>query len=179
MTRFLRSRRSRVLAVVIACTVVAFAVLTTVIFIRPDLNAPQRSNAIVVLGGNGAPPQREGIRLALAGYAPNLVFSLPPGETCAPSADPAVKISCFSPNPATTQGEAREIAQLAARQHWTRVIVVMPMTQASRARLRIGRCYPGQVLEVGVDPSGFGAWVRGIIYEWGALAKALVFQTSC
>jgi hypothetical protein len=179
MTRFLRSRRRRVVAIVVACAVLAFAVLTTVVFVKPDLNAPEKSNAIVVLGGNGAPPEHEGIRLALAGYAPNLVFSLPPSETCVPSADPAVRISCFSPNPATTQGEAREIAKLAALHHWTRVIVVMPTTQASRARLRIGRCYPGQVLEVGVDPAGFGAWVRGIIYEWGAMVKALVFQTSC
>jgi len=62
---------------------------------------------------------------------------------------------------------------------WHRVIVVMPTTQATRARLRIGRCYPGQVLEVGVQPAGFWAWVRGIVYEWGALAKALVLQPSC
>ena len=63
--------------------------------------------------------------------------------------------------------------------HWDRVIVVMPTTQATRARLRIGRCYPGQVLEVGVQPPGFWAWVRGIAYEWPALMKALVLQPGC
>jgi hypothetical protein len=63
--------------------------------------------------------------------------------------------------------------------HWRRIIVVMPTTQATRARLRIGRCYSGQVLEVGAQPAGFWAWVRGIAYEWPALAKALVLQPSC
>ncbi len=55
----------------------------------------------------------------------------------------------------------------------------MPTTQATRARLRIGRCYSGQVLEVGVTPPDFWAWVRGIVYELPALAKALVLQPSC
>ena len=62
---------------------------------------------------------------------------------------------------------------------WHRVIVVMPTTQATRARLRIGRCYPGRVLEVGVTPPGLWAWVRGIVYEWPSLLKALVLQPSC
>ena len=63
--------------------------------------------------------------------------------------------------------------------HWHQIIVVMRTTQATRARLRIGRCYPGRVLEVGVTPSGLWDWVHGIIYEWGALVKALVLQRSC
>ena len=46
-----------------------------------------------------------------------------------------------------------------AMHHWNRIIVVMPTTQATRARLRIGRCYSGQVLEVGVTPPGF--WALG------------------
>jgi len=43
----------------------------------------------------------------------------------------------------------------------------------------IGRCYPGQVLEVAAPPAGFWAWVRGIVSEWGAPAKALVLQPGC
>jgi hypothetical protein len=35
------------------------------------------------------------------------------------------------------------------------------------------------VLEVGVTPPGFWAWVRGIGYEWPALVKALVLQPTC
>ncbi len=43
----------------------------------------------------------------------------------------------------------------------------------------IGRCHPGQVLEVAAPSAGFWAWVRGIVSEWGALAKALVLQSGC
>jgi hypothetical protein len=88
-------------------------------------------------------------------------------------------VLCFRANPLTTQGEGRAIARLATVHRWDRVIVVMPTTQATRARLRIGRCYPGQVLEVDVAPPGFWAWVRGIVYEWPSLLKALVLQPTC
>ena len=84
---------------------------------------------------------------------------------------------CFRADPQSTQGEARSIARLAARDDWKRIIVVLP-TQASRARLRIGRCYPGQVLEVGFPP-GVSEWLYQFAYEWAALAKALVLQPSC
>jgi hypothetical protein len=182
-----RSKRARIITIVAGAFVLAFIALTLRLFVFPDLNAPQKSDAIVMLGGNGAGPFDKAVQLADDGWAPNLVFSLNPYESCEPSIIhlPPFRVPrnehiyCFRPNPSTTQGEAREIAHLASLHHWKRVIVVMPTTQASRARLRIGRCYPGQVLEVGVTPPGFWAWIRGITYEWGAMVKALVLQPSC
>lgn len=175
------SRRSRVATAVVVVAVLAFVALTLRVFIYPDLNAPQHSDAIVVLGGDGAGPFDEGVSLARQHIAPTLVFSLIPSLRCQPSRVhlPAEHIRCFRANPLTTQGEARAIAHLAALHHWTRVTVVMPTTQASRARLRIGRCYAGQVREVAVQPAGFWAWVRGIVYEWPAMLKALVLQPTC
>ncbi len=177
----LRTTRSRIVAAVALVLVLAFVALTLRLFVFPDLNPPQRSNAIVVLGGNGAGPPDKGEQLAREGYAPVLVFSISQYERCYPglAGIPHVRIQCFVANPATTQGEARAIAHLAALHHWTRVIVVTPTTQATRARLRVGRCYPGQVLEVASAPPGLWAWVRSITYEWGALLKALVLQPSC
>lgn len=177
----LRTTRSRVVALAAAILVLAFVALTFRLFVLPDLNAPEPSNAIVVLGGNGAGPFDEGVRLAREGYAPTIVFSLLPVYSCDPSAVhlPKERILCFRADPQTTQGEARAIEHLASVHHWHRIIVVMPTTQATRARLRIGRCYPGQVLEVGVTPPGFWAWLRGIVYEWGALGKAVVLQPGC
>ena len=138
---------------------------------------------MVVLGGPNSNAPHEGVRLVEEGYAPTVAFSLAPGVPCVAAAvkevDPAVKTVCFYAEPQTTQGEARSIKRLAATYHWTRIIVVMPIPQASRARLRIGRCYSGQVLEVGVEPQGFWDWVRGIVYEWGAEFKAVVLQPTC
>lgn len=163
--------------------VLVFVALTLRLFVSPDLNAPERSNAIVVLGGNGAGPFDEGVALARQHFAPTIVLSLVPGYSCGHAASlpevPSVHLLCFRANPQTTQGEGRAIAHLEAAHRWKRVIVVMPTTQATRARLRIGRCYAGQVLEVGVTPPGFWAWVRGIVYEWPSLLKALVLQPTC
>jgi uncharacterized SAM-binding protein YcdF (DUF218 family) len=183
--RLLKSKRVRILAGVVAVLLVVFCIMTTVLFVYPDLNTPQRSNAIVVLGGHVVPAFDKGVALAKAGYAPNLVLSLQTWQTCGPYqkllAQPLSKVdvSCFTANPQTTQGEARSIEQLAKQRNWKRIIVVVPTTQASRARLRIGRCYPGQVLEVAYSPQGVGEWLLQFAYEWGALAKALVLQPTC
>jgi hypothetical protein len=176
-----KSTRVRLVAAVVLLLILAVVGLTFPLFVYPDLNPPQRSNAIVVLGGNGAGPFDEGVALARAHFAPTLVLSLIPEYSCARvlPEDPSEHLLCFRANPLSTRGEGRAIARLAALHHWDRVIVVMPTTQATRARLRIGRCYSGQVLEVGVAPPGFWAWVRGIAYEWPALLKALVVQPSC
>jgi hypothetical protein len=176
-----KSTRARLVAAVLLLLVLAVVGLTFPLFVYPDLNPPQRSNAIVVLGGNGAGPFDEGVALARAHVAPTLVLSLVPAYSCARvlPEDPSEHLLCFRANPLSTRGEGRAIARLAVLHHWDRVIVVMPTTQATRARLRVGRCYPGQVLEVGVAPPGFWAWVRGIAYEWPALFKALVVQPSC
>jgi hypothetical protein len=181
--RLLPAKRSRIIAVVVAVLVIGFVVSTVVLFVKPDLNAPERADAIVALGGpnNGVP--REAVRLVQQGYAPTVAFSLPPGSPCVrpqvKRVDATANVVCFAAEPQTTQGEARSIRQLASTHHWKRVIVVMPIPQASRARLRIGRCYSGQVLEVGVEPQSVGDWMHSIAYEWGAMFKALVLQTTC
>jgi hypothetical protein len=170
----------RVLAALAAVLVLAFVALTLRLFVYPDVNAPARSDAIVVLGTNGPSAFDTAVSLAKQDYAPIFALSVP-AYPCRSSLAgvPTVRVLCFEPDPVTTQGEARAIAHLASLHHWHRIIVVMPTFQATRARLRIGRCYAGRVLEVGATPSGWWAWVHGIVYEWGALAKALVLQPGC
>lgn len=183
--RFFKSTRVRIVAAVVLVLVVVFCVMTALLFVYPDLNAPERSDAIVVLGGHGVPAFDKGVALARQGYAPDLVLSLQDWQNCGPYQQllatrlSDVHVSCFKANPQTTQGEARSIEQLAKRSHWTRIIVVVPTTQASRARLRIGRCYSGQVLEVAFPPQGIGQWLKEFAYEWGAMFKAVVLQPSC
>lgn len=183
--RFLKSTRARIVAAVVVVLVVVFCVMTAVLFVYPDLNPPERSDAIVVLGGHGAPAFEKGVELAKQGYAPQLVLSLQNWQSCGPYQSylavhlPKTHVRCFKSNPQTTQGEARAIESFAKHFHWTRVIVVVPTPQASRARLRIGRCYPGQVLEVGFSPEGVWQWLTQIAYEWGAMFKAVVLQPSC
>jgi hypothetical protein len=67
---------------------------------------------------------------------------------------------------------------LAARYGWRKVIFITDRSQNTRARIRIGRCYHGQVLVTTINPR-LRDWPYLIAYQWGALAKALIWQRSC
>jgi uncharacterized SAM-binding protein YcdF (DUF218 family) len=172
--------RRRVRIALVAAVVVLLVVLVTftwTLFIRPATNGPAKVDAIIVLGGSGDRLQK-GIALAEEGYAPYLVISSNGMFPC-PSGPPHVQTFCFIPMPPTTQGEARAAAQLAAVHHWKRVIVVSSVPQTTRARIRFDRCYQGVVLYDPASPGGTGEWIDNVVYEWGALVKALVFQRAC
>jgi hypothetical protein len=163
------------LAVYIALYMVLAAV-TTALFAWPATDDPMRSDAIVVLRGEGGRMQ-EALALARAGFAPRLVVSVPNPADC-PIGPTGVAIECFRPAPYTTQGEARWLAQTARRRGWRRTLVVVSNTQATRARIRIRRCYHGGLTVVAVRV-GRHRVVDATLYEWGALLKALVLQRSC
>jgi uncharacterized SAM-binding protein YcdF (DUF218 family) len=160
-----------------AVAVVAFLVLSAVLFVWPRTDAPRRVDAIVVLGG-ASNRVTKGLKLASEGYAPTLLISTPDPSACRYRI-PGVSVICFQPSPETTQGEARYVAKLASERHWSQILVVSGTAQTLRARLRLDRCYHGTAL---FDPAGASdaiAWVRDVFYEWGALAKALTTQRGC
>src|ERR1700677_3719734 len=108
-----KSTRARLVAALVVVLVLAMVGLTFPLFVYPDVNAPQRSDAIVVLGGNGAGPFDEGVALARQHYAPTIVLSLVPGYSCHGSTlpeVPSVHLLCFRADPLSTQGEGRAIA---------------------------------------------------------------------
>jgi uncharacterized SAM-binding protein YcdF (DUF218 family) len=162
---------------IVAVVVVIFLGFTARLFVWPDLNAPVHADAIVVLGGAG-PRIQEGFALAKEGYAPLLIFSLSRIQQCYPSTAQTT-IRCFHANPLSTRGEARAIEGLATQYHLHRIIMVVSTPQATRARLRVGRCYHGQILITAVSPGGPLHWAQALAYEWAALFKALVLQPSC
>jgi DUF218 domain len=172
-------RRVRAAALGVAVLIIAVAVASVVLFIEPATNAPARSDAVVVLAGaNNVGRIAKGIELVRAGYAPRLFVSAPGFADC-PKSLPSVPVTCFNPNPTTTQGEARYASALADRHRWHQIIVVSGTQQVTRARIRFDRCYHGTVLMVPAEPGGLGSWVASVIYEWGALAKALIWQRGC
>ncbi|HVX22479.1 MAG TPA: hypothetical protein VHB02_14095 [Acidimicrobiales bacterium] len=173
-----RPRRRRWPAVVgaVAVLLVAYAVVTVVFFVRPDLGTVRRPQAVVVLGGYGDRLQR-GIAVAHAHHVPVLELSGYGPEEC--PVEPGLQVRCFIPHPRSTQGEARAIAAIARTRHWDRLLVVAGTTQVSRARLRIDRCYRGQTAFADLDPTGFGAWVHFVAYDQAAMVKALVWQWGC
>jgi uncharacterized SAM-binding protein YcdF (DUF218 family) len=99
------------------------------------------------------------------------------GGNCAPQI-PGVRVICFSPDPATTQGEAEFAGRLARRYHWHSLVLVTTTPQDTRARLRMERCFPGSIY-VMTAPLRAYDWPYALAYEWGATIKALVLQRSC
>jgi hypothetical protein len=157
---------------------VLFAAATARLFVFPATDQPRRADAIVMFDG-GPDRRARAFELARAGYAPVLVVSIP-GETMCPTAaaPSGVRLICFRPDPSTTQGESRETARLAQRYGWDEVLLVVGRQQDTRARIRLGRCFDGRIL-VDTVSHPLLHWPYAVVYEWGALAKALVWQRDC
>jgi uncharacterized SAM-binding protein YcdF (DUF218 family) len=171
--------------VIAAAVVVIFLAATARLFVFPAQGMPQRVDAIVMLDGpaNGA-RLATALRLARQHRAPTLLVSIgrlasqpQPGGGC-PPAVPGVKLICFNPTPATTQGEAEFIGRFARQHRWTSVALVTVATQDTRARLRLNRCFGGPIYVVTV-PLPAAQWPYQLAYEWGATIKALVVQRNC
>jgi uncharacterized SAM-binding protein YcdF (DUF218 family) len=175
-----RGRRVTIRVVLVVLVVgAAFSAITARLFVWPARGAPTHADAIVMLGGHG-PRLDEALVLARAHIAPNLVISQgATSQYCPPATEKdGVTIICFHPKPRTTQGEAEYVGRLAAQNHWRSLVLVTTRPQDTRARLRMGRCFNGDI-HVATAPLPKHEWPFAIAYEWGALLKALVWQRSC
>lgn len=170
----------RVLSVAVALIVVSFAAVTARVFVWPDLRPlPASADAIIELAGPGDHDRDQvALELAREHRAPLLIQSTLPDDTACLPPVPGATIECFHPDPDTTRGEARYIGQVAAQRHWTSVILVTTPDQAWRARLRVSRCFSGQVYG-SVAHLPVLDWFRQIPYQWVASAKALLIERGC
>ena len=175
-----RATRWRKALLALALIIVAFCAATARLFIWPAQGGmPPRVSAIVMLDGPGDVLD-VAVRLAAQHRAPFLVVSqgtLASHDPC-PGQIRGVKLICFNAVPANTQGEAEFVGRLATKYHWHSIAVVTITPQASRARLRVERCFAGQVYLV-TAPLTRSSWPYQIAYQWGALVKALVIQRGC
>lgn len=147
------------------------------LFVFPAVDEPSRADAVVILGGPGDRIGR-GWELAHAGVAPVVVTFVGDVRRCAPlDVDP--EEICLTPDPPTTRGEARMLAELARERDWDHVVVVTAASQAVRARIRIERCFDGRLDLVTVREDGPLRQLYRVVYENGAMIKALAFQRDC
>lgn len=94
--------------------------------------------------------------------------------------DRPYSVRCLRPDPDTTLGEARAIAELAADESWDTLLVVTSSYQLSRASLLLGRCFDGQVLTAVAHPEmGWLEWGPRIGHEWLAWSRAIVLERAC
>lgn len=180
MTVDARQRQIRRLASrgAVLCTLVLFAMTVRTILL-PKIDQPRPVDAIFMLGGPG-PRLTRTLELARSGIAPVVVISMPGTWRCPDSSRTGrnVEIICFWPDPMTTQGEAREAGRLARTRGWESIMFVTDRSQDSRARLRIGRCYDGEILVSAVEPR-LRDWPYLFAYQTAATVKAHVLQRGC
>lgn len=165
---------------------VAFGVAGYPVYVRPQVDAVRKADAILVLGGSSSGMRyRYGLDLARQGLAPVLVLSNPYGSEepfvnglCkTPQED--LHIECFVPDPTTTLGEGRELRRLASERGWGTVIVVTSVPHISRARYIIGKCFDGELI-MAASPTRLGpvGWTWMYLYQTAGYLKA-VLQSGC
>src|SRR5579859_1821495 len=176
-----RHGRWRKAVIAVAVALILLVTATARLLIWPAVGMPGKVSAIVMLAGPGNLLARA-VDLAREHRAPYLVISLgtPQSGNVCPPRIPRVTLICFNPVPASTQGEAEFVGTLARRHDWRSVSLVTITPQDTRARLRVERCFPGRVYVVTEPPAPSQTnWPYQIVYQWGALLKALIFQRTC
>ena len=177
--RITSSRRTRRSLTAVAVVIVAFCLITARLFVWPTRGMPAQVSAIVMLAGPG---DRLPVALQLAKEHRSLVLVVSQGQhgyggPCPPKPS-GVQLICFDPNPGDTRGEAEYLGRLAWRYHWNSVALVTTRAQDTRARIMVQRCFAGSVY-VMTAPLAAGNWPYQIVYEWGALFKALFVHRAC
>jgi uncharacterized SAM-binding protein YcdF (DUF218 family) len=177
-------RRLWLILGVIAVVLAGFGVATAKLVVSPQQGMPARVDAIIMLNGPGGSSRlTTTLDLAWAHRAPVVLISrgsqsYGSGGACAPQI-PRVKIICFDPNPATTQGEAEFAARLASQYHWKNVAIVTITPQITPGRIWLNRCLPGVTVYAVAAPLSAKGWPIMIAYEWGAIANAELVHRSC
>jgi hypothetical protein len=181
-----RRRAARVVALTVVLVLgapVAWGIWAYRVLGHPALDQPTPADAVVVLGPvqeNGS--LRTGRELVDRGLADRLLVSVTPdrrgrpgGRMCRGLGSDAGtgQVTCFVPDPATTRGEARTVAELARRNDWNTVIVVTPSYHVERARTLFRRCFAGR-LELVSPPVDLGTrqWIFQAVYQSAAFVKA-------
>lgn len=149
------------------------------VYVMPQIDPLRRADAIVVLGGHDYERYAFGLGLALEGYAPEVVMSNPAGEADLWLTDLcdhrrySFEVSCFVPDPPTTQGEAVAIGDYAAQRDWRSIIVVTMGPHISRARYIVAKCFRGDlIMRQSPAPMSLGCWIYTCLYQTAGYLKA-------
>ncbi|MBD1593446.1 YdcF family protein [Arthrobacter sp. S1_S22] len=159
----------------------AWVIVGFFLYVVPAVDQPERSDALVVLAPSAGTGRLElGEHLMSEGHGTTLVVSMPDDETGGASSEicrakRTYPIICFSPDPVTTQGEARAIRSLSKEYGWRSLTIVTNDFHVTRARTIIERCYSYKLIMAAVRADRpLASWVDVFLYESGALVKAAV-----
>lgn len=177
-----RRRRARRYVVTTGVVVVlAWLVTCFVVVQHPHIDRPGSADAVLILGPTLSDRVNTGLTAIRRHLSDQLVVSIPDGSNgklCRLHRS-GLTVTCFVPHPSTTRGEAEELGRLAARHHWTSVIVVTSKYHVSRARMIISRCFHGRLSMVAAGGSiSFVRWAYEYVYQTAGYVKAALYR-SC
>jgi len=162
-----------------ATLALSFVVVSAVFFVWPATDRPQHVDAIVSLNGRDETSREQtAVSLARRGYAPFLLFSQGAFRTTPCPSVPRVVVVCFEPSPARTVGEVEFASRYARARGWHSLLIVPGQAQVTRARVLLRRCFSGRIV-VAPAPIPLRLLVSQVFYEWGAMAKALIWDRHC
>ena len=169
-------RRSAIAAGILA---VAVALAGLPVYVFPPTAEPSPADLVYVIGPPVQSRTELQTRLLDEGLAPRGLISVsPPTGSAAASDVPACRdprITCLTPEPFTTSGEALLLDRYAADHGVGSTIVITFTPHVARTRYIFGTCYPGEVTVIAVDPHLTPwEWVYQYAYQTGAFVKAIV-----
>ena len=151
-----------------------FVVAGLPIYVFPQVDEPAKVDVIYVLGLATETRMALADGMLEAGLSETLMISTPDPEEdplCEPRSD--VRVYCLTPEPFTTQGEAQDLATMAADHDWNSALVITFTPHIDRARMLIKRCYTGELRVVEDDAAiSIGYWGYQYLYQTGAFIKA-------
>ncbi|WP_278266083.1 hypothetical protein [Nocardia sp. AG03] len=163
-------------------TASAAAIAGLPVYVAPQRDPVRPADAVVVLSGGLDERFEVGVALAEHGMAAEVLISLG-DDPDDPRMDRycggrlPVRVSCFVPDAARIDGEAREIVRRATIYGWRHLIVVTSTPELSRARLLVGKCFDGELTMVAAA-TGAGAkyWTWMYVRESAGYLRAFVNQ---
>lgn len=171
-------------AIALAC-LICWCTLLVHLVSFPTVDEPEPVDAVFVIGPPWPERVAAGVALIEAGYADTLIVSVDTeddftADEISVCHDPTdFEVICLTPEPFTTQGEARDLARLAAQNGWDSAIVVTMIPHITRASVYFDRCTGGMDVLFVDDHRSISPlrWAWYYLYQAGAWAKgALIWD---
>lgn len=154
----------------------------------PDVDDPERVDAIVVVAGAADDRYVYARHLAETRVADHILVSRPEGSStyldaidayCASSPITArdgrqIEVECFAPDSDTTEGETTAATRIAHERGWDSLLVVTYWGHVSRVRLYFEQCFAGDVYVTDTPRPLSKSRKDALLHETGGHLKALV-----
>lgn len=152
----------------------AWATVGTRYILLSEPDEPAPVDAVYALGVVSPERLDRAVDLIESGYSDQLILTVSHeahwGEFC--GREHEFTVTCVTPDPLTTRGEARSWGQLAERNDWNSVMVVTMVPHLSRAELYFQRCFSGELVMMDDERDLEGAvWARQFFYESAAFVR--------